>query len=312
MQPSLEPGEVIAVGHSTDLSGLKQLLLLVDRIAVIHDPANDWDCRAKSPAFAADLDWLEERGLVFRVNETAKMNTGIERLEWKDDRIVIVPSLEPGMIGFQLGQRNSRDAIVSPKLPFTSRDLIQVVLDVACRLECAALRNSWNIDAVAVTAPNRHLKAQPDRSIQRGFVERLLIRKLPTPDDATSLDRIIEFREDLQSKTSLAGLRRWMSGVGKSDLSPVELAQELEWLLRQYEEHMRLHEVKIRKGSIQTFITLAGEVAENLLKIKWGKVAQSLFLISQRRIALLEAEMGAPGRSLSYVVRARRTFGQPE
>ena len=150
---------------------------------------------------------------------------------------------------------------------------------VICSRECDALRDSHNVDAVELTVPDGLYEATPGTSMHLGsFVQSLLIRKLPVPQNTTSLDRIVEFREDAESKASLMRLRRWISSTAKSGLSAVEVAQELEWMLQEYEEYMRLHEVKIVVGSLQTFVTLGAEIAEDLLKVKWGKVAQSLFV----------------------------------
>jgi hypothetical protein len=69
-----------------------------------------------------------------------------------------------------------------------------------------------------------------------------------------------------------------------------------------------LHELIIRKGVLETTVTFAAETAENIAQIRLGKLARSLFVISNRRIELLEAELMAPGREVAYVSSARETF----
>lgn len=98
--------------------------------------------------------------------------------------------------------------------------------------------------------------------------------KLPVPDEMTSLDRIVEFRRDPIANASLLELRQWMTKVRKATLDGIEIAQELEFLLAQYEQHLRLHEIKTKRSLIETVVTSVAESAEDLVKVRWGKLAQ--------------------------------------
>ena len=68
------------------------------------------------------------------------------------------------------------------------------------------------------------------------------------------------------------------------------------------------HEMKVSKGILETVITLAGETVEDLVKFRWGKLAKLPFLVSSRKIELLEAELKAPGREVAYISSARKSF----
>ena len=91
----------------------------------------------------------------------------------------------------------------------------------------------------------------------------------------------------------------------KANVSPRELADEIEWLLHEYETYMRVHEMKVRRGVLETVITGAAQMAEDFVKIKWGKLAKMPFAISARKIELLEAELKAPGREITYIAHVR-------
>jgi len=41
----------------------------------------------------------------------------------------------------------------------------------------------------------------------------------------------------------------------------------LEWLVHQYEEHMRFHELKFKRGVLEIVVTIAAEIAEDWVKI---------------------------------------------
>jgi hypothetical protein len=79
--------------------------------------------------------------------------------------------------------------------------------------------------------------------------------------------------------------------MAKANLSKRDVADELEWLLHEYESHMRSHKMKTQKGLFETVVTVAAEVAEDLAKLKLGKLAKLPFELSTRKIELLEVSL---------------------
>jgi len=73
---------------------------------------------------------------------------------------------------------------------------------------------------------------------------------------------------------------------------------------------MRLHEIKSGRGVLEAVVVTAAELAENLVKVNWGKLAKGLFNITHERIELREAELQAPGRELAYLDAAKRAFAK--
>jgi len=306
-------GQLVGVAAPSDLTQLKRQLLLVDQIAVIHDvdPSHDWECRPENPSLAADLDWLENRGLVFRVNTAGDLEAGIEKMEMREGCVVLTPSERPGLIQF----RRVAPEVIKRKRRFTYADFLDAVRGLITRIECDELRDSRGVAAVSLHSSSetlplgaRIVRGASDESIEPGYVQSVILRKLPVPGKTTSLDRILEFRDDPLSKSKILAMRRWASNLTQMNRSPSEIAQELDWLLNEYEEHMRLHEMKITRGVFETLITVTAEAAEDLVKVRWGKLAKSLFTLSNRKIELLEAELKAPGREIAYISHARKTF----
>ena len=52
------------------------------------------------------------------------------------------------------------------------------------------------------------------------------------------------------------------------------------------------------------------EVFEDVVKLKWSKIAKGVLSIKKRRVELLEAEMKAPGRECAYLFSPRKRFGK--
>lgn len=139
----------------------------------------------------------------------------------------------------------------------------------------------------------------------------MIIEKFPYLDELTSLEQILDFRTDPDSRRTITSLRRWASNIVAANRSAAEIAQEIEYLLGEYQRYMKLHEMKITRGAWETVITTAAESIEHLLKLQFGKAAKSLFALSSRKIELLEAETKAPGREIAYLAHARKTFSRP-
>jgi len=71
-----------------------------------------------------------------------------------------------------------------------------------------------------------------------------------------------------------------------------------------------MHKMKTKKGVLETFVTVGAEIAEDILKIKWGRLAKLLFTVSGQKLELMEAEMNAPGRDIAYLIHAREAFAR--
>jgi hypothetical protein len=140
----------------------------------------------------------------------------------------------------------------------------------------------------------------------------VVLKSMPIPDNQTPWQDIIEFRSDPESQKRLRRLRVWTRKFAKATTatSLAEMKQEIEVLLDDYEEHMKLHRMKVNKGTTQTLVTVAGKVAEDFVKLKWGELAKLSFILRERRISLLEAELKAPKRELAFISMARSRFSK--
>jgi len=136
----------------------------------------------------------------------------------------------------------------------------------------------------------------------------IILPKIPIPSETTSWEEIMEFRNDPDSQTKFLALRDWMNEVARNKLSYVEIEQKAEYLVSQYEQHMKVHKMKTKPGIFQTTIVSGTEILEDIVTVKWSKVAKRLFLFKAKKVELLEAELKATGRELAYVVKARERF----
>jgi hypothetical protein len=140
----------------------------------------------------------------------------------------------------------------------------------------------------------------------------VVLKSMPIPDDETPWKQIVEFRNDPESMKRLRRLRVWTRKFAKATTatSLAEMKEEIEVLLDDYEEHMKLHRMKVNKGATETLVTVAGNIAEDLVKVKWGELAKLPFILRERKISLTDAERDAPNRELAFISMARSRFSK--
>ena len=146
-------------------------------------------------------------------------------------------------------------------------------------------------------------------SLKYRTVLNCIIQRFPKIDLRTTWEQLREFKSDPDSKLKFAALRNWIIDVSKSQLNQTEVTQKIDYLLLEYENHMKLHRMKYEMGSIQVLITTTAEILGNIASFKWGKAASAIFTIRNQELQLLEAESKAPGREMAYISKAHKHFG---
>src|SRR4051794_13664649 len=104
------------------------------------------------------------------------------------------------------------------------------------------------------------------------------------PRGDTPIERIIDFRNDPERQLKFLALKRWMKEAAKKPNAAEEAADELAWLLKDYEPYMRLQKMKIKQGAFETVVTCTAEMLENIGKFKLGALAKLPFIMKHRKI----------------------------
>jgi hypothetical protein len=293
-----------------ELRDLKRNALLFEQNVIFELPGLIQLCRdsqeyqgQEGPVVAKTLQWLEERGVI--VGITA-YNLG-----------AMSPNATPSAEAF----RSQINDAMSQYIEESERAGTPVLLsevgsgdfiaDVMARAVALAMRDKIGVDAVSTIAPHPLSDRLGATEQDLSGVVRAVLEGLPIPDETTPWEAIIDFRDDATAMTKLLALRRWMRQMATSSTSPTHLTEEIEWLLHEYEEHMKLHQLKINKGALEMVVTLAAGLLEDIMKLKLRDAVGLLFERNSRRIALMEAERSAPGRELAYLSRAKSAFGKP-
>jgi hypothetical protein len=301
----------IGVLHLTEGLGstsIKQKALLFNRIAVLNFrsvvPRLREQVQPRKDDFFDTLEWLFEEGIIFEPEEIIP-----------DEKILAMPEYQrfSDLTNEYANKiRELADLIEQgskePKDEFIPVDVSPLILGLQyyVRLNSILLREMQGIDAYPVFHWNFQSIENPQS--RKCEVVQLLLNAVPVPNESTSWEHILEYRSDPNSQSRFLALRQWMSETARADLTPAEVEEKLEYLIDQYQQHMKFHRMKTNVGTLETIVTTSAEVLGDLVSFKWGKAAQALFSLKKRKVALLEGELTASGNEVAYIVKAKETF----
>jgi hypothetical protein len=306
------------------VESLKREAIVFDRIGV-DDLIGAIDSFRKSNTsedliIASELEWLQDQNVLLDIKplfmNTRPLSMNINLLgnkrvikEWKSFRKLMLFSAE--------GIRDSTDGV---RGSISKRDLSSIegyhrVMSYSmCRFASFVLREYHGMDAFPIIDPIDFMKLPSNTFVRprKAEVIKIILNLLPIPDDSVPWEQILDYRNDPDSKERAFSLRRWISRVSGEKLSVSEIQDEAEWLIHEYQKHMNLHKMKTNLMTLEALVKTPLEVLENLVKIKWSKLPDPLFAIKKRTVSILEAELNAPGRELSYIIKTNETFAKPK
>lgn len=179
--------------------------------------------------------------------------------------------------------------------------------DIQARRDALHLNMKYNLQIVPIISPvssfdvTRFVSVAPRVlgdtivSNRENNVAHIILDKLPLPADEVSISRVMDFKEEPETRRLFLGMKRWLRKVLDSGTGIQDLNEEIEYLTLEYKQFMKLHDMKTTTGTLETLVVSTAETLENLAKLKISKVAKSFFAIHHKRVALAEAEMTAPG-----------------
>lgn len=297
----------------------KREALLFDRVAVVDLKGCIESLRMgpyPKPYVANEYEWLVEQNIVFepkfeyyKALDFSKESRELvsdaysswcyqksllkqlpKAIHHKDGSVDLIP-------GRQISEQETENIL----------DLSREIGSLITRFTCIGLSLDRNIRAFSLwEIPKKvHIKDIP---VTNSDIVSLVFNKFPVPDELTPWENIIEFRRNQENRSRLTLLRNWTNKITRQAGNINEAEEELEALLYQYQQSLDVYEIKYSHGILETLITTTAEWLEMIAKLQIGKMAKTLFNLRRRNVDLLEAETKAPGREISYILGAQRTF----
>ena len=189
-------------------------------------------------------------------------------------------------------------------------DLIKAQDMIILRLMALIMETTKGVTAVT-TFPYTEYTRELQNSSKSNVIQ-ITINKLPLPNNETPWEQIIDYRNDSENQKNLLNLRRWIRKVSTENLLTAEIEEELEWLMNEFQNHMKLHKLKANTETLEMMVKAPLEIIEIIKKLIVPKSPEPLFALKKRQINLMEAELNAPGREMSYIIKTRDTFQSQE
>lgn len=316
-------GEFVGVKPVTDIMvspSLKREALLFNRIATPSLNTCEGFIKHQfgqySKPFIDEINWLIEQGILFDPSDPISEGTADKVKE--DPRYA---KLNEGLNAHQIKLEQAKEPLTAKLKAAWASGKSHYVCEqhemdnylgrlaemnwYLARMAAIQLRIEDQIDAHPCTSKQI---ISEETAIETDGVIQITLNALPVPNTLTSWEHILEYRSDLDSHSKFLSLRNWMSEVARDNRSPIEIEQKLEYLMDQYRRHLELHKMKSHAGIVETLVVSSAELLEDLMKIKWGKIAKGLFSFRQKKIAMLEGELTSPGSEVAYIVKAQETF----
>jgi len=282
--------ELHGVMHFDDRAlDLKKRALLFDRFSLWYDGEKP-PLTNPEPSDLADLAFLQTRNVVNVVPDYWTDYLAWPVLTWADNYAHKVIAAND-----QTGKR-----------PLDDREKEIIERDSLTRALAGATSANPVIDQVPICEwPLPSVGSETGLSSQD--ILRISLDVVPSPDDGTDWEDILNFRAERRDKQW--DFRRFLRSLATKDQTEAEVRDDIEWSLNEYSKAMTLHRLKTGTSFVEVYLIPAIEIAENLAKFNWSKIAKGALSVKRRKIELLEAEMNAPGRECAYVFDAKKRFG---
>lgn len=314
---ALESGLEILLDILTleSLSQFKQQALLFDSIGILRlnslietfeSAGTNSEDKIISNSLA-ELKWLNENGIVFEpVMPSGKLETLLTTTLGKR---YAAEYHEANNEFMRLSNRRK-------KAHRTKQEFNNVFMAAAkkdktiLRLLSAKMNESDNFPTITTLSETDFDYEIP--TAQKREVIRVVVNKLPLPDNMTPWEKIIDYRNNPDNQNNLLGLRQWIRKISSEELSKAEIEDEIEWRINEFQRHMKYHKIKANTETVEVLVKAPLEIIENLVKLKLSKIPEPFFAVKKRQLMLMEAEMNAPGKELAYIIKSREAFQSQE
>lgn len=306
---------------NNDFSTLKQQILLFDQIGILklnnfHEAINRFLEESKAElsinfsdklkSMVSDLEYLRQMDIIFEplIQEAIPSP---EQLPNKLPLETIKEVVSLFNIIAEANQKSNSVKTINPnKLVELNRKQIFAILRIM-----SIFMEVTNKATVVTTMPYTSYNINLPNSIKSDITQ-IVIKKLPLPSNDTPWEQIIDYRNDPENQERLRDLRKWIRKTSSESISLNEIESEIEWLMSEFQRHMKIHKMKANTETLEIITKTPFETIENILKLKLSKLPEPLFALKKRQIKLLEAELNSPGREMSYLIKAKDTFQSPK
>jgi hypothetical protein len=265
----------------------------------------------------SDMEYLKSQNILTNdkkdikdlLKEAANLNIPVKDVSESLNRYKAAINREPHFTG---GRIPPMDSVVPVYYKKQSRDgYDKYMTSVKARLMALMQNSPSNIfSPLGANIEDLNLSEGKSHSLIQ-----VVLNKLPTPSESTSIEEIISFKKDERVTSSIHELRRWMRiSLQNENISPELHKEEIKDLLSDYREHMRMAKLEYTLSRQRILTKLPLATLENILKLNWSKLLDPWFDIREAQFKLLKAEVSptTPGREVAYFELSKAAFPECE
>ncbi len=152
-------------------------------------------------------------------------------------------------------------------------------------------------------------QAEPNYNLagKKEQVLNFFLSKIPTPEDSTSWENILDFKNDISTKNKYNALINWVNKIAKKESNLNEIEDEYNYLYSDYVEQFKLHKMKYKLSNLEIIACLGFDFIAGNLGISSAKTAA--FRFWQSEMNLLESESKFSGKEIAYIHKINQKFG---
>ena len=136
----------------------------------------------------------------------------------------------------------------------------------------------------------------------------LVVDQFPNLDENLPLEVLVDLKNNKEITQQLKRLQLWITKVFRSTSTPKELNQEIETLLKEYEQRLKYEKLKYGFSSIESIGYYLWEVLEEVGNLNFGTAVSKLFKIKRGHIDFMIGESKAAGREFAFLHTINRKF----
>lgn len=271
----------------------KRDLLLFDVIYVMGLEAEMARLYDTDQPGAADLEYLAGVGVVNAAPATASELADAIRLELAPELQPLLREMDEAGVEWPTGDGSRRDMLIEAELVASSGQhpasrWCDAPLPRGAEFLVAFLARLQGDDAVAVFdhAPTptdwRYLSSgvvipESLRGVNpQARVVEVVLTALPVPADDTPLEAVLDFAADPEVRSEAKALRLWMRRMAGDPCGTRDVEVELETMLHEFRQHLRVHRLKSRDSTLRTVLSIPLGVVEECLHLRPQRAVDAL------------------------------------
>lgn len=134
------------------------------------------------------------------------------------------------------------------------------------------------------------------------------LQKLPIIDDSIPINEVLDYKNSDETKLEYFKLLNWLNSIQRDNFNQAEFNDHIQYLIYEYEHNLKLHKLKYRYANLNIAVNCFATVLENLIKIKFSDVANSIFSLQTKKVEMIQEEKNLRASEVSYIVNAKKHF----